>query len=176
MNSKMIFISGTLVLVFRSKFCNKKSAGFTSISNKKQITLVVTNFHQFLSIFFPVQAHESAIKCLAIDPHEEHFVTGSADGDIKVTATSGAICFSIFFFLKTNSFHSKLVKVWGLTVHTALYSFNGEHARSSFFKHIGQGVTQLQVDANGRLFSCGADGSMKVRQLPDRESIIHSIY
>ncbi|XP_058830025.1 dmX-like protein 2 isoform X3 [Topomyia yanbarensis] len=95
------------------------------------------------------QAHENPIKCLAIDPHEEHFVTGSADGDIKV---------------------------WGLTVHTLLYSFMGEHARSSFFKHIGQGVTQLQIDSSGRLFSCGADGSMKVRQLPDRESIIHSLY
>ncbi|XP_058459198.1 dmX-like protein 2 isoform X2 [Malaya genurostris] len=95
------------------------------------------------------QAHENPIKCLAIDPHEEHFVTGSADGDIKV---------------------------WGLTVHTLLYSFMGEHARSSFFKHIGQGVTQLQIDSCGRLFSCGADGSMKVRQLPDRESIIHSLY
>lgn len=67
-------------------------------------------------------------------------------------------------------------QVWGLSVHAALYSFTGEHARSSFFKHIGQGVTQLQVDANGRLFSCGADGSMKVRQLPDRESIVHSLY
>lgn len=32
------------------------------------------------------QAHESAIKCLAIDPHEEHFVTGSADGDIRVSS------------------------------------------------------------------------------------------
>ncbi|XP_001850447.2 dmX-like protein 2 isoform X2 [Culex quinquefasciatus] len=95
------------------------------------------------------QAHENPIKCLAIDPHEEHFVTGSADGDIKV---------------------------WGLTVHTLLYSFMGEHARSSFFKHIGQGVTQLQIDQGGRLFSCGADGSMKVRQLPDRESIVHSLY
>lgn len=30
------------------------------------------------------QAHESSVKCLAIDPHEEIFVTGSADGDIKV--------------------------------------------------------------------------------------------
>ncbi|XP_053689152.1 dmX-like protein 2 isoform X2 [Sabethes cyaneus] len=95
------------------------------------------------------QAHENPIKCLAIDPHEEHFVTGSADGDVKV---------------------------WGLTVHTLLYSFMGDHARSSFFKHIGQGVTQLQIDQCGRLFSCGADGSMKVRQLPDRESIIHSLY
>ncbi|EAT41943.1 AAEL006472-PA, partial [Aedes aegypti] len=95
------------------------------------------------------QAHENPIKCLAIDPHEEHFVTGSADGDIKV---------------------------WGLTVHTLLYTFQGEHARSSFFKHIGQGVTQLQIDQGGRLFSCGADGSMKVRLLPDRESIVRSLY
>ncbi|XP_055600709.1 dmX-like protein 2 isoform X2 [Uranotaenia lowii] len=95
------------------------------------------------------QAHETPIKCLSMDPNEEHFVTGSADGDIKV---------------------------WGLTVHTLLYSFMGEHARSSFFKHIGQGVTQLQIDQGGRLFSCGADGSMKVRQLPDRESFVHSLY
>lgn len=96
-----------------------------------------------------MQAHDNPIKCLAIDPHEEHFVTGSADGDIKV---------------------------WGLTVHTPLYSFPGEHARSSFFKHIGQGVIQLQVDGHGHLFSCGADGSMKVRQLPDRETIVNSLY
>ncbi|XP_050067707.1 dmX-like protein 2 isoform X2 [Anopheles maculipalpis] len=95
------------------------------------------------------QAHEHPIKCLAIDPNEEQFVTGSADGDIKV---------------------------WGLSVHTQLYSFMGEHARSSFFKHIGQGVTQLQIDQGGRLFSCGADGSMKVRQLPDREPVVHSLY
>lgn len=67
-------------------------------------------------------------------------------------------------------------QVWGLTVHTSLYNFHGEHAKSSFFKHIGQGVTQIQVDSNGRLFSCGADGSMKVRQLPDRESIVQTLY
>ena len=30
------------------------------------------------------QASESPIRCLAIDPEEEYFVTGSADGDIKV--------------------------------------------------------------------------------------------
>ncbi|XP_046679512.1 dmX-like protein 1 [Homalodisca vitripennis] len=44
---------------------------------------------------------------------------------------------------------------------------------SSFFKHIGQGVTQLHVDGAARLFSCGADGSMKVRQLPERELTVH---
>jgi len=30
------------------------------------------------------QAHDSAIKCFAVDPSEEFFVSGSADGDIKV--------------------------------------------------------------------------------------------
>ncbi|XP_063708500.1 dmX-like protein 2 isoform X2 [Culicoides brevitarsis] len=95
------------------------------------------------------QAHDGSIKCIALDPHEEFFVTGSADGDIKV---------------------------WGLSVHSQLYCFIGEHARSSFFKNIGQGVTQLHIDQVGRLLSCGADGSMKVRQLPDRESVIHTIY
>lgn len=29
-------------------------------------------------------AHESPVKCIAIDPHEDYFATGSADGDIKV--------------------------------------------------------------------------------------------
>ncbi|CAG0879086.1 unnamed protein product [Darwinula stevensoni] len=83
--------------------------------------------------------HHSHIKCLALDPNEEFFVTGSADGDIKV---------------------------WSLGVHNCMYSFPGEHAKSSFFKTTGQGVTQLHVDGNARLFSCGADGSMKLRQLP----------
>lgn len=33
---------------------------------------------------------------------------------------------------------------------------------------MGMGVSHLYLDASGRLFSCGADGSLKVRQLPDR--------
>ncbi|XP_044259840.1 dmX-like protein 2 isoform X4 [Tribolium madens] len=90
-------------------------------------------------------AHESAVKCIAIDPHEEYFATGSADGDIKI---------------------------WGVAVPNVLLSLPTEHARSSFFKNIGQGVTQLHIDSHARLFSCGADGSMKVRQLPDRETLL----
>lgn len=31
---------------------------------------------------FPV--HDSSVRCMALDPCEEFFVTGSADGDIKV--------------------------------------------------------------------------------------------
>lgn len=39
----------------------------------------------FVRILNVSQAHDNAIKCLAMDPHEEFFVTGSADGDIKVS-------------------------------------------------------------------------------------------
>jgi len=84
---------------------------------------------------------------MALDPGEEFFVTGSADGDIKV---------------------------WSLnTVNVLLYSFPQEHARSSLFRNVGMGVSHLYVDFSGRLFSCGADGSMKMRQLPDR--VVNSI-
>ena len=31
------------------------------------------------------RAHEQAVKCIAIDPNEEFFVTGSVSGDIKVS-------------------------------------------------------------------------------------------
>jgi DmX-like protein len=117
------------------------------------------------------QAHSSAIKCLVIDPNEEYFVTGSADGDIKVRKRKkNSKKFDLTKILNFSSFD----KVWGLTVHTSLYSFPAEHPRSSIFKT--QGVTQLHIDPHGRLFSCGADGTMKVRQLPDRESIVHSLY
>lgn len=34
-------------------------------------------------------AHENAVKCIAIDPHEDYFATGSADGDIKVSFNFG---------------------------------------------------------------------------------------
>lgn len=94
-------------------------------------------------------AHENAVKCIAIDPHEDFFATGSADGDIKI---------------------------WGVAVPNVLLSLPAEHARSSFFKNIGQGVTQLQIDSHSKLFSCGADGSMKVRQLPDRETLLNHHY
>ncbi|XP_018017231.1 dmX-like protein 2 isoform X2 [Hyalella azteca] len=88
------------------------------------------------------QAHESAIKCLALDPSEEFFVSGAADGDIKV---------------------------WGLTVHNLIYNLPGEHSRTSLFKNLSQGVTQLHLDAHNRLFSCGGDGSIKLRTFPERD-------
>jgi len=88
-----------------------------------------------------IPGHEGAIKCMCLDPSEEYFCTGSADGDIKVW-----------------DFNGKPRAV-----------FHGEHSRSGFFKNIpGQGVTQLSLDNHHRLFSCGADGSVKIRVLTDK--------
>lgn len=64
----------------------------------------------------------------------------------------------------------------GAPMSSPLFFYPGEHKHSSFFKHMGQGVTQIQVDQIGRMFSCGVDGSMKVRSLPDRDTIINSFY
>lgn len=52
------------------------------------------------------QAHESPIKCLAIDPGEEFFVTGSADGDIKVRQEFTAIVVILKFCVTFWNFFS----------------------------------------------------------------------
>ena len=85
---------------------------------------------------------------MSMNINETLFCTGSADGDIKV---------------------------WDLSSHRIVHTYQGEHARHGLFKNISQGVSQVFVDSHNRLFSCGADGSMKVRQLPDRDLIVNSI-
>jgi len=63
-----------------------------------------------------------------------------------------------------------VIQVWSLAVHNLMYSFPGEHAKgsSSLFRSAGSGVSQLHLNSDGHLFSCGADGSLKVRQLIHR--------
>ncbi|XP_075431786.1 dmX-like protein 2 isoform X3 [Ascaphus truei] len=85
------------------------------------------------------QAHDSAVKALALDSSEEYFVTGSAEGNMKV---------------------------WRLTGHGLIHSFKNEHAKQSIFRNIGAGVMQIEVGESKRIFSCGADGTLKMRVLP----------
>ncbi|KAM5235804.1 dmX-like protein 2 isoform 3-T3 [Ctenodactylus gundi] len=92
------------------------------------------------------QAHDSAIKALALDPCEEYFTTGSAEGNIKV---------------------------WRLAGHGLIHSFKSEHAKQSLFRNLGAGVMQIDLVPGGRLFSCGADGTLKTRVLPSAFSIPH---
>eukprot|EP00090_Calanus_glacialis_P031935 TRINITY_DN5300_c0_g1_i1.p1 TRINITY_DN5300_c0_g1~~TRINITY_DN5300_c0_g1_i1.p1 ORF type:complete len:2845 (+),score=1055.83 TRINITY_DN5300_c0_g1_i1:272-8536(+) len=91
------------------------------------------------------KAHDHAVKCLAMDSNETIFCTGSVDGDIKV---------------------------WDLSWHRAVHSYPGEHARHGLFKNISQGVAQVSL-VDGTLYSCGADGSMKMRKLPDRDVFVN---
>ncbi|XP_029959970.1 dmX-like protein 1 isoform X2 [Salarias fasciatus] len=90
------------------------------------------------------QAHDSPVKALAVDPTEDCFISGSAEGNIKI---------------------------WSLATQCPLYTFPNEHARQSLFRNLGTGVMQIEVGPASHIFSCGADGTMKMRMLPNRYSV-----
>ncbi|XP_009468418.1 PREDICTED: dmX-like protein 2 isoform X3 [Nipponia nippon] len=100
-------------------------------------------------ILYTFQAHESAVKALALDPSEDYFVTGSAEGNMKV---------------------------WRLTGYNLIHSFKNEHAKQSIFRNIGAGVTQIETVQGNRIFSCGADGTLKMRVLPNAFNVPSGIF
>lgn len=54
--------------------------------------------------------HDSSVRCMALDPCEEFFVTGSAEGDIKVHNVSLTIsCLAMFHVLHVHPFCIKHV-------------------------------------------------------------------
>ncbi|XP_042343827.1 dmX-like protein 1 isoform X4 [Plectropomus leopardus] len=93
------------------------------------------------------QAHDSPVKALAVDPTEDCFISGSAEGNIKI---------------------------WSLATQCPLYTFPNEHARQSLFRNLGTGVMQIEVGPANHIFSCGADGTMKMRVLPNRFSVVNN--
>ncbi|XP_060787870.1 dmX-like protein 1 isoform X2 [Neoarius graeffei] len=86
------------------------------------------------------QAHDSAVKALTVDTTESCFISGSAEGNIKV---------------------------WNMLTQCLLHTFPNEHARQSIFRNLGTGVMQIETAPGNHVFSCGADGTMKMRVLPD---------
>uniref|UniRef100_A0AAR2L8Q1 RAVE complex protein Rav1 C-terminal domain-containing protein n=1 Tax=Pygocentrus nattereri TaxID=42514 RepID=A0AAR2L8Q1_PYGNA len=86
------------------------------------------------------QAHDSPVKALAVDATEGYFISGSAEGNIKV---------------------------WSMSTQFLLHTFPNEHARQSLFRNLGTGVMQIESAPGNHVFSCGADGTMKMRVLPD---------
>ncbi|KAG7237538.1 hypothetical protein INR49_032155 [Caranx melampygus] len=93
------------------------------------------------------QAHDSPVKAMAVDPIEDCFISGSAEGNIKI---------------------------WSLATQSLLYAFPNEHARQSLFRNLGTGVMQIEVGPANHIFSCGADGTMKMRVLPNRFSVVNN--
>lgn len=64
-----------------------------------------------------------------------------------------------------------MLQVWSLSTQCLLHQFPNEHARQSLFRNLGTGVMQIEVGPANHIFSCGADGTMKMRILPDRFSV-----
>lgn len=131
------------------------------------------------------QAHDSAIKALTLDAYEDFFITGSAEGNMKVTpghlyAPTMFILDSLFFFfqsitIKCPECRPCCPQVWKLAGHGLMHSFSAEHAKQSIFRNIGAGVMQVETRPGNRIFTCGADGTLKMRVLPDRYSIPSSL-
>ncbi|MEQ2203118.1 hypothetical protein XENOCAPTIV_024931, partial [Xenoophorus captivus] len=65
--------------------------------------------------------------------------------------------------------------VWKLAGHGLMHSFSNEHAKQSIFRNIGAGVMKVETRPGNRIFTCGADGTLKMRVLPDRYNIASSI-
>ncbi|XP_069766655.1 dmX-like protein 2 [Narcine bancroftii] len=127
--------------------CHENGATVLQYASKQQL-LISGGRKGFVCIFdirqrqllHTFQAHDSAIKALALDSTEDYFITGSAEGNMKV---------------------------WRLTSHGLIHSFTNEHAKQSIFRNIGAGIVQLEIRPTNRIFSCGADGTLKTRVLPD---------
>ncbi|XP_040269913.1 dmX-like protein 2 isoform X4 [Bufo bufo] len=139
----LISPSNSLVHAFN---CHDNGATVLQYAPKQQL-LITGGRKGYVCIFdirqrqilHTFQAHDSAVKALALDSSEECFVTGSAEGNMKV---------------------------WKLTGHGLIHSFKNEHAKQSIFRNIGAGVMQIEVGEKKRIFSCGADGTLKMRMLP----------
>uniref|UniRef100_H0V8U1 Dmx like 1 n=1 Tax=Cavia porcellus TaxID=10141 RepID=H0V8U1_CAVPO len=132
--------SGATVLAYAPKHQLLISGG------RKGFTCVFDLLQRQQRQFF--QSHDSPVKAIAIDPTEEYFVTGSAEGNIKI---------------------------WSLATFSLLHTFINEHARQSIFRNIGTGVMQIETGPTNHIFSCGADGTMKMRILPDQFSPLREV-
>ncbi|XP_059808780.1 dmX-like protein 2 isoform X3 [Hypanus sabinus] len=136
--------------------CHENGATVLQYAPKQQL-LISGGRKGFVCIFdlrqrqllHTFQAHDSAIKALALDSAEDYFITGSAEGNMKV---------------------------WRLTSHGLIHSFTNEHAKQSIFRNIGAGIVQLEIRPDNRTFSCGADGTLKTRVLPDYLNIPSGIF
>ncbi|KAK2837802.1 hypothetical protein Q5P01_015014 [Channa striata] len=135
-------------------YCHESGATVLSVAPRQQL-LITGGKKGWISVLElahkrqrqSFQAHDSPVKALAIDPTEDCFISGSAEGNIKV---------------------------WSLATQSLLYTFHNEHARQSLFRNLGTGVMQIEVGPANHIFSCGADGTMKMRILPNRFSVVNN--
>ncbi|KAF4514113.1 UNVERIFIED_CONTAM: hypothetical protein B566_EDAN019095 [Ephemera danica] len=152
-------------LVFLGSCSVLATAGHSSES--RNVALWDTLLPPVKSLVQAFTCHDQGASSVVYAPQHQTLLSAGKKGDICVIDVRQRVIRQRF------QAHESAVN---LATMQPYFMFPGEHARSSFFKNIGQGVTQLHVDSACRLFSCGADGSMKVRQLPERESAVATYY
>lgn len=123
-----------------------------------------------------VKAFDHAtVKTLALQPDQEGFLVGSSDGDIKVDPIiinlpihSSNFSSLKMFSLTSSATSPQLLSYWP-NEHSAKGGFSLRQVSSGQV----QGVQQLFIDTDNRMYSCGADCSLKVRQL--KQFVVDSI-
>ncbi|XP_019849574.1 PREDICTED: dmX-like protein 2 isoform X3 [Amphimedon queenslandica] len=108
----------------------------TLISGGKRGEICIYDVRSKAVVSKPV-VHSAAVSCIVINDSDGYFITGSADGEIKV---------------------------WDLSTVAELTSIQGKHTRARLFR-ADEGVMDMMVDSSGCLYSCGADGTVKVHSL-----------
>ncbi|EGW03744.1 DmX-like protein 2 [Cricetulus griseus] len=120
------------------------------------------------------------VKRMTSHPVHQYYLTGAQDGSVRMfewTRPQQLVCFRQAGNARVTRlyFNSQGNKVWRLTGHGLIHSFKNEHAKQSIFRNIGAGVMQIDISQDNRLFSCGADGTLKTRVLPSAFNIPNRI-
>ncbi|XP_067161847.1 dmX-like protein 2 isoform X3 [Apteryx mantelli] len=121
------------------------------------------------------------VKRMASHPVHQYYLTGAQDGSVRMfewTRPQQLVCFQQAGNARVTRmyFNSQGNKVWRLTGYNLIHSFKNEHAKQSIFRNIGAGVTQIETVQGNRIFSCGADGTLKMRVLPNAFNIPSGIF
>jgi len=102
-------------------------------NRKGEVNIYDVRNHRKLQKFM---AHESSVKAIALDPDDYFIATGSSEGNVKV---------------------------WNLKTLDLNHTFHNEHTKSSLIRNFNSGVNQLHFTHENQLISCGADGTLVIR-------------
>lgn len=104
-------------------------------NRKGEINIYDIRMHKKLQKF---TAHESSVKAVALDSDEYFIATGSSEGNVKI---------------------------WNLKTLELQQMYHNEHSKSSLIRNFNSGVNQLYFTNDNQLLSCGADGTMVIRNI-----------
>uniref|UniRef100_A0A673GBM5 DmX-like protein 2 n=1 Tax=Sinocyclocheilus rhinocerous TaxID=307959 RepID=A0A673GBM5_9TELE len=134
------------------------------------------------SMIHAFQCHENGATVLQYAPKQQLIIAGGRKGFVCIfdirqrqllhtfqahdSAIKALAMDSTEDFFVTGSAEGNM-KVWKLAGHGLMHSFSSEHAKQYIW---------FDVCGCTRIFTCGADGTLKMRVLPDRYNILASIF